>query len=488
MIASICLFLLCAFLTWKINQRNQHSLSLGELSIAYSLKIAGGFGFYALYAFYYGNGTLVEDAGSFLREADIINNTFSTNFDAYWSLMTNAEDCEDVIFSLFVEYDYSRYAHPTEVINSTRNIIKLISVLLLVTGGAWINVFILFGHLLLWSILVLFSNLRSKHGTLLKWSWILFFTPSFLLYSSSILKEVMGCIGLVFVLIAFVQGLSSKRSLVLIMIGLLIMLPFKPIWTLFCLSAGLMAGFVYVLLHKNWKWKSICLVALGLLLISPLANYGLKKISHKQFDFINIAEGGIYLASDENLYRLERSDSIYLKKIGLLYTPIKELNVQVNPLGKKGDFINGSLPAFLDTMTLTYSMDKPVSAFPLSRINGEWFGLAKTSIEAIGNVWFRPFWSEQQSFVLKLGLFMENIFFLLSFVFILGFIFKARNLNFTNLFVLALILVFTLAIGWVTPVSGAIIRYRIPIHLLLMIGLLLNFSNTKFKWTKNTFL
>ena len=235
-----------------------------------------------------------------------------------------------------------------------------------------------------------------------KWGWILFFTPSILLYNSSILKEVLGLVGLTIVIIGFLNKEPNKKGRLLILTGLIICLPFKPIWASFFLGSILVLKAIqipelWLQSHgNNYNYRVSWSIGL------PIPSVVLERLSDKQFDFINVAEvADLFLSNETHLYQLELSDSVHLEKVGLKYTPKTTINAQKNPLGKYGQFSPSRLVAHCDTFTLTYLMAPPASSFELTRINNNWSTLFGSIPEIIANVWFRPYLNENQSSLIK---------------------------------------------------------------------------------------
>ncbi|CAN0191106.1 unnamed protein product, partial [Chrysoparadoxa australica] len=224
------------------------------------LKVIGAFGFYALYTYYYGNGVLSEDAGSFIREAELINQLHHDNFKGYCTLLFNLDGHEQIIEELFANYHYSRFAHPEEWINSTRNVIKVISLLLLFSGGSMFFVFVAFSAFSLISLYTFWKAFKQKHAPPF-YLVFLFCLPSLLLWNSSILREVVGISGLLFLLTGYM--LSALRSkTIFYVLGFLCLLFFKPIWFLIALFA-----FLVVLLRKAmrsvkiiWRVSSVIVI------------------------------------------------------------------------------------------------------------------------------------------------------------------------------------------------------------------------------------
>lgn len=483
MIASVICISLFLFLIVRDNQRSQvlSHFSLGLLLFA---KVIGAFGFYALYTYYYGNGTLSEDAGSFIQEGKMINELLSDRPKDYWTILFNLDGHETVIQEVFAQYNYSRFAHPEEWINSTRNGIKLIAVLLLISGGWMPFVFIFFTSISIGSIYLFWKTIHTRF-TPFPILIFLFILPSLLLWNSSILREVLGMSGLLIGLSGYFHH-QKKLKWLFIGLGWLLLLSFKPIWlVLVLLSLGVVL-IKKALFSKTTLWIASSIALLFLFVFSGLPNKLLKKTSDKQFDFINVAKGGVYLHDQAQTYRFELSDTSYLEQRKGHWTLTKSLEAEAINMGKEGAFIDTILPMGKSDLTLIFQFSRPSSEFELLRINNRWSNLFKLIPAAFTNVWLRPYPWENQSTILNVGMTVENVFLLTIFLWALWKIVKRKTISDFELFALFFIVLTTLAIGWVTPVTGAIVRYRIPIQMMIVIMYIAN-KPKEYTWLKNMF-
>ncbi|MCO4813115.1 MAG: hypothetical protein KC454_00280, partial [Flavobacteriales bacterium] len=94
--------------------------------------------------------------------------------------------------------------------------------------------------------------------------------------------------------------------------------------------------------------------------------------------------------------------------------------------------------------------------------------------EAIINTLFRPFITDTGS-LLKYPAVIETF---LVFLFLLIAVSRRRKIDFNQRKIISVLVVFiitlSIIIGWVTPISGAIVRYRIPVYYgIVMISMIL---------------
>ena len=104
----------------------------------------------------------------------------------------------------------------------------------------------------------------------------------------------------------------------------------------------------------------------------------------------------------------------------------------------------------------------PGSSFYLKRLNNDPIEFVKTIPTALLNTTFRPFiWKCNSAMMLFNSI--ENIVLFLFGVLCLFFKNKKENINFKLIgFCLTFIILLYLIIGWTTPISGAIVRYKTP--------------------------
>jgi len=125
--------------------------------------------------------------------------------------------------------------------------------------------------------------------------------------------------------------------------------------------------------------------------------------------------------------------------------------------------------------------------FEISPIEPNFWSLVKTAPEALMNSLFRPYpWDVNSFFTLIASL--ENL--VVIVVLILGAVyFKPIPGNRTNLSLLFFTsgLILLLIVGWTTPVAGALVRYKIPGVIAVLMGVCLTADFNRMKlgfWVK----
>ena len=124
------------------------------------------------------------------------------------------------------------------------------------------------------------------------------------------------------------------------------------------------------------------------------------------------------------------------------------------------------------------------SRFELTPLTPDFWSLFKTIPEALTNSLFRPYPWDVSSFFMLIAT-LENILVVL-FLLLSAFYLKPIPGNRTNLALLffSSSIILLLIVGWTTPVAGALIRYKIPgtIALLISVCLVTDFNRLKFRF------
>lgn len=217
------------------------------------------------------------------------------------------------------------------------------------------------------------------------------------------------------------------------------------------------------------------IVILNLQHINPKYDV-LKIISTKQNNFINMAEGGLYLKQTKNekvVYIPDENRAILI--------PIDEAHFKI-----KADsmffFHKVSEAQKSDEKTVytaIFNQKKAGSLLNVKHLKPNLKSFAKETPKAFINTLFRPFLFESKSPLILLSG-MENFLFII--LLILVFFFKKRpsrtNVNLIY-FSLTFALILVLFIGLTTPVMGSIVRYKAPALPFLFLSLFLLLDTKK---------
>lgn len=445
-----------------------------DLPVSWGLKIVASLIFLYVYSHYYGSGTLTADPSTFMYESGLLAQVAANSVPDYLRFLFGMETPEMVVEHLSSTIHWT--AGDLTLINDSKNVIRINSLLYLLSGG---NIYFHLFFLNLLSLLgarELYLAFQQRMGTRKRLFWYsLLLLPSIIFWTSSILKEPLLIAGLALVLRAWMGELPLRQSWWRWLLGILLMIGFKP-YVLLCLLPALL---LYYLSRLFFSGK--VLIPLGLLFAATvlfLSCFPQKRaaVTHRltrfQFDFVNVGKGGIHAYADTCFFYFRPDQFRYLKinpgndSVRLL----KPLLAKKVKLGKAHPFADVYLQPNKQQWYLYYYSVGCRSNIEVTSINSSFPQLLKNIPEALVNASFRPFFGDPGG-RLKYFSIIETLF-LFSWV-----IYRMRSLRsadritrlqIVSLWLFALLLL--LLIGWTTPVLGAIVRYRIPAYLALFLS------------------
>lgn len=471
----LVLFIVLTYIIFKFFKDS--NLSTSDFIIGWGVKIIYALLFYWVTVYYYGHGKLYGDVGMFMSNSKYINEIAYEYPWEYIKLLFGFAD--------FYNPDLQPYLEPTNIFlggvneydyfNDNRLIIKLNSIIHFISNG---NFFI---HLLIHTfisycgILLIFKTLK-QYITNKKWFWWgLILLPSISFWSSGVTK---GSLLILFLGLFFygIKLISQKRMVsggVLFILGLTGFLLNKPFVTVVILPLTLF--FIIGVLVK-WKTNFILPGALltvlffGIVIFDTNTLKFTERISFRQNDMINTGKGGIYFTNDSSFCY---SDYKYINRFERVEDTLIKVNKDVpcnyKLFGTK-DYHQFNLKSSskLYTHYLTFAPSNSYYKVPL--IHNSPYQLIKNIPLALIDVIIRPYPWDNGSH-LKYFSFVQNMGLLLFLVYS----FFNRHQNLSNqqkwiIFYLTACVVFiSLIIGLTTPIFGAIVRYKMPIDLFLLI-------------------
>lgn len=447
------------------------ALSLRTLDSFFALKIAFGFILFLIYSHYYPYRN-TSDAFKYFDDSQVVYSTLYSDPAAFAKIVTGIDGDDPALDKYYSQMETWYRDKTYSSWNDNRTIVRINAFFSLFSGGVY-YVHILFfcflsftGLVMLHTFITKFSPSHSDFAALL-----IFLPPSVLFWSSGVLKEAVVLFALGGFLLN-ISGSVEKKSIrhAAYTFIFLLMLVLLKVYVLVCLLPALLfwIGSAYSK-KESLKYSSILFIALGLLTFTYLnTDSGKEKlltVTEKQKDFINISRGGAYLIS------CHQGDTIYI-----------DAETQLNLATKDSAHFTLKAPStyhhwtywkILDTVQLNrddttcYTIygifGKTGSSFHLTELRPEVTSFLKVLPEALVNTFFRPFPGEINSALIALA-FLENLSFL---VLVAIFILHYRKPRFKAMCFIIGTLVFALLlgaiVGYVTPVTGAIVRYRIPV-------------------------
>ena len=486
-IGFLFLIFLFAFRYWKL--LNTSTLNAWLLPLAFSVKVIVGFYFLYVYSEIYGNGTLSADAGAFMSESKILNNVFYTHPADYFKLLFGYGDQTELIAQYLTETHHWD-AGEQSIINDNRNIMRIHSVIHFISfNNPAIHLFFMcfVSTVALKQLFLGIVNRTTLSPALL--FFIILFVPSLLFWTAGILKEPFMFLGIAL----FIRGLLANERTTLrwiyVVLGIILLLAFKPYILLALLPALLFYG-LYTILPKFKILGAVLILfvitASGILIFPSQTDQAVHLLSRKQFDFKNVGKGGVHAYADTCFYFFTPEQMSELIFDGDSVSITKPTDAMILEHGSMKEPVPVRLELTGEKWFVFFKNTRSDGYIEVTLINNSFPQLLKNIPEALCNVLLRPFFTDPGSW-LKYPAIIELI---LLYLFIIYAFLRRKKLtsNEVGLLIAAVIFIIglSLIIGWVTPVLGAIVRYRIPVLIaLLLIGVfLIDFQRVKNQSTR----
>lgn len=462
-------FLIVAFL--YLRTKKTTGLKPFDLSLAFCVKLILALLFMYIYSRVYGVGAETVDWEEYIHDSVVLRNVAFQDFPAYLRFLFGFSSEQDIQHFLMDTNHWS--AGDLALMNDSRNVLRVNSLISFIFDGNlyYHIVFISFFVVLAFRELYLGFAEQVWFNKRLFWFGLMLF-PSVAFWTSSMLKEPLMIIGLCLLISVVFRRLTVWGKCWRVILGLLLMLAFKP-YVLLCLLLP-------ILLYIIWKAArvrlliSLLFVILALIAIMVFApavrQKSVHQITRMQYDFINVGRGGVHVSVGSTFYYFawEQSDSYKLENDSLyVIRPIVAKHVQP---GMKLPFEDIRLTPEDGPWPVYFKGIKCGSYFQVTPINGSFKQLMKNIPEALFNASFRPTPLDKGG-NLKWFNFLETIA-LFGFMIYVFFSKKiSRSIDQKVLISCLLISAVTLLvlIGWTTPVMGALVRYRVPAYLVLFL-------------------
>lgn len=445
----------------------------------FSIHVLAGLAFLYIYTFIEGDGVLSQDAGAYFFESELLYNVFWQSPSDYLQLLFGLGDIDALTKEYLLETNHWDVGSQA-LSNESRNMIRMHSLVHFLSFKLP-EIHMLFmamtstasGYFLYRAIE---TQTRVNKYVVISLVSLL---PNVLFWSSGLLKEPLYLFGFSLIIYGIFAEVKNRRHWMSFVCGVLILLLFKFHFLIIVLLgifvwriAKLFSSYKMLLTGTSVLAGTAIILSVFGTIRSELTN----SISRKQFDFKNISRGGLHVDADScfyffNEYQLENviieSDSVLL---------IKETDALKLDYAHVGAPDTVRLKPGPGKLKIHFMRPKSNSYFELTDLNFNFIQLIKTLPEAMANSFFRPFFSEKGG-VLKWISIIEWIIVWSLFLFSFKWIKSVSSTQIESYLLLGTIIILSaLLIGWTTPVSGAIVRYRIPIHLCMVLITLLNWK------------
>ncbi len=374
----------------------------------FSLKVLVGIGFTLFYQHYYGSRN-TTDAFRFYDDANLLFDVFKNDPLTYSKVIFGIDMHSESVINATYPLNNWYKNHMHGVFNDNMTIIRFNALVRLFSFDVY-HIHTLTINLLAFLGLAALINAIKNIGINSKLTFLsILLFPGVMFWSSAVLKESL----LVFVMgFLTYYGLKTISTFNIKRLGFLLLFLLLGLTIKSYVAISIIVGFGLLLAFKLTSLKSRILIPTYLLL----------------------GTGAVILMD------------FFLK-----------LRIPERFYQKQHDFLN------------EIALSKPGSAFELFILDPKWNSLLITAPNALSNALFRPFIWEVHS-VISLVASFEII--LLITLTIIAFWFKKRlNKQQTQIiaaFSISAVIILLIA-GWVTPVFGALVRYKIPALILLLI-------------------
>lgn len=473
----LILYILLTFsLTWYLNRKYLKEFKSFVLPGFFAIKFLVALFFLYVYTFYYGGGELTADAGRFFQESKTLKAVFHQSPSDYFKFLFGFDNDPVFINKYLASTDHWN-AGSKVLLNDSRNVIRVNSILLFISSGQVVIHFLLFSLASFLGGLDLYQFIKKRSklpkGFLLV---LMTLTPSIAFWSSSIIKEPLMILGLCLVIRATFDNISAKRKTWRYLLGGLLLVSFKP-YVFICLLASLLFYWIFSRITKSQILNVFIYVTIGfgIIFFTGLLDKGVHLISKQQENFINVRDGGLYLFEDDEHYlyiyyinrshfKIEGNKATLLEPVGAFHMRIDN-NFDRNPI---------RLTNVGKTYRIGVRMNKAGSGIPITTINGNGATMIKMIPEVLFNTFIRPIPNKNSSW-LQYSAFIENVIILLGLILAIFIFPRKLNSKENRMFFSLMIFSFMiyLIVGWTTPVVGAIVRYIVPglLGIILIIAL-----------------
>ena len=450
-------------------------ISKHTISTIFIFKVLAGT---VLYYYYLKTAPLAGDIFKYFNDGKIMQSQFAENPSLFFDLFFGKGD-PAVNESIYVRMTSWYRSGESLLANDNRILVRFNALLHFISFGSYHahNVFMCF---------LSFSGLVAIYKTFkdfllhLKWIDLILITclPSLLFWSSGVLKEglIFFALGVFLYATSFpmktwIKGTSIIVSLLILLnLKLFILLSFLPVWL------------VFRFITPYCKVKSLpyySLIFIGIMSVITLSYLSPNKniishISEKSINFRNVAIGGTWLKNDTSIVYLkhEQLDKVIEEKNKKYFARIASNTSYIYwKDAKKRDTLKMLKNTNNDLFKIIYQGEPAGSYIPTPIVENNLASAFTVTPYALFNTIIRPLPKPNGIMTFISGI--ENMCLLIFIVICIWFKKAKKNISLNLLwFCLLFTLINYWLIGSVTPIVGAIIRYKVPLIPFLIIAFL----------------
>jgi len=407
----------------KLSFFKTSGISFKILASIFTLQIISGIGLLLIYKLYY--GTNGSDIFNYFKDGEIIFNIAKDKPTEYFKIVTglgNWSPETEKSLQEVTQYWYKAFNY--NLLNDNRLIIRVNAVLHIISNHNIYVHSIFFSFFSFTGLTALFKVFKQFYTKIIPLIIIVFFIPSVIIWSSAMLKESVLMLALGLFLLSFINILKHEKLLLNILI-LFISAFFLFVLKFYVLFA-LIPGLIFLITNKFYDKKPILIFV------------------------------GIYILTIALFFNSQHFSNYNLSEIMSF---------------KQHDFIN-----------MINESENVGSRVDLPLLEPNFFSYISATPNALLNTFLRPSIFDIHS-IIVLPAVIENILFLLLFIFSIFYFDKKRfknNLPFI-LFSFSFVITLSILLGLTTPVLGALVRYKVPYLPFFAFVLILVLNNEKIK-------
>lgn len=406
----IFLFAICSTIVWKSSFFSDSLINKREILFAYWIKLIGGFAIFLIYTYIYSeNNRDSLDTFKLFDDGKALSDIFWKDKIAFIKIFFGLDFNKTAYSDYYSEMNHWFKAYNYGEFNDNQTLIRFNALLHFISFGNYHIHSLILNLLSLYGILALLSSTNFIKNNNKIWAFrALILFPSIWLWGSGLLKEGLLIFALGYFLYRNAKFLQHQNlsNLALLIFAFFILVQIKTYVIAFMIP-GIIALWLFQF-GNNSIQKYAGILGLSIFLITLFS--------------------AALISDDFNI----------LKKLSI----------------KQRDFIN-------------ISAGTAGSYFGISRFDGSLIGFIKLIPEAISNALFRPFiW--QTNKIMGLIASLENIILASLFLFGIWNSFLKEKFSHVNLYISASILLL-ITIGITSPVAGAIIRYKVPVDIFIIL-------------------
>jgi len=481
----IVLILAGFFLLHLLSRKTQ--IPRNWLWLVWTAKLGYTLVYVYIFTTFYGEGDRIQgDALHFMEDGKVLRELASNDPATYLQIMAGFHgDHPDVLNGPLSSTHIWDYGDNGDWINDNRLIIRINSLIHFISFGNIYTHVLCFSMIAFAGLIFLYKAFEEFVMAKRLFFFAICLLPSLGFFGSGLTKEtiLIFSLGLLFWSAMKLLREKLKPSTFLLFCVAIALCFFNKPYAGLVIVPLLAVLFIGKSLHlKRWFLvvNSIFIVILAITLAYLPDKVNLvEKISYKQKDVMNLARGGVFFVTDSSFCDFDYRYFGNFDTLGNNKIKVKqETPGEYKLFGEKIFHPFTITPS--DTLYEIYMIGKPSASYiEPTPINYQGINLVKTIPESLLNTLIRPFPTDPGS-PLKYITIFQNWSILLFAAWVFFNRKKLSDFEYYWLYVLlTATLILLLVIGWTTPVFGAIVRYKIPVDICILISLFMFYNPTK---------